>query len=103
MSQTLLPLGALSLVIAGIGFGPYYSRRLFESEFRDKQKPDYFRYGLLMRDYAVSDTIREQLEPTNGTIKRPNKKVTSNPFKAELEEQMDRLILEVALKDVKQQ
>ncbi|KAF0981742.1 hypothetical protein FDP41_012399 [Naegleria fowleri] len=110
-SATLGPCLALAVCVGGIGAGPYFGRRLFEGKFREKQKPDYFRYGLWMRDYAVSDTIRENVEPTNGTIKSPVAKPllgfigpkidTSNPFKAELEEQMDRLLLEVALKDAK--
>jgi len=61
-----------------------------------------------MRDYAVSDTIRENIEPSNGVIQSPvpepvfglfgPKIDLSNSMKPELEEQMDRLILEVALK-----
>ena len=61
-----------------------------------------------MRDYAVSDTIREGVEPTNGTIKSPVAKPvfglfgpnidTNNHLKKEIDEQMDRLLIEVALK-----
>ena len=61
-----------------------------------------------MRDYAVSDTIREGIEPTNASIKSPVAKPvfglfgpnidTTNPMKKEFDEQMDRLLLEVAFK-----